>query len=825
MANSQGLGTEPGGWTWDLESAWLNDPLELDTHEYCPEIYHLRGFENDTFEYPDLGQCQDPISPRTPRLKITETQERLLMDWVDRSPEPYPTKEEKVNLASLTDMSVGQLDSWFSRLRQRKLQRVEPPASTDPTFQTVVQQPAERGNHTRFLDQIGGSGPHFRQPCESPRSVYLHDRDKIDSIDELYTDSRPFLRAGSLDTNLGCTSADGRIPSPRALSLPLEFGLGHTRCLSSRGLVRHDSALSLEALASLDGASWSLSNAEEIAKQDLPLLARGIPVEPRPKAGCVESWLEGLGVSEQCLSDHNTDPPSCRSFAPVTDDAQHASFSSPSLAALATVSNHVPKARSSSDNGSSNGSAASASSYLSFGPRKGRRLAFKSPTMFDRNNWDATSGDAALDRRPKSPLLFVDMRKSRPERERLPDPLWPQRPSHSTRPDHEAPSGDDEQPCAKRQKQTATKFACTFCQRPYSNRFTWERHEKSAHVAGDLWICGDTLSRETSQDCPICATGGIRRAIGECGHRFPECLRRPRGARTFYRRDALKQHLKVFHCKNQSWPEQTVPLHLDGWRARSSPAATSLVCHFCCYQPRNWEARVQHLTSHFEIGMDLSQWKASSPNTLARPPGGRYLSHEYPANGFLANASLRETVTRLPETNGMKRIDANVCTHCRRLGIDCSGHGDPLVQKCASCVQRNLECDSKNKPRHHAYSSLAYSYTVCPLCNLIFWEKAKLRHHCRALHTVAIIQHMQDHPGKMLRCPFCREEGAPNINLDPASVYCHMTEHPSPGVDGTRCPLCLCSATWAEFNRHVMECITGMFVAQAEEWGCHAFYI
>lgn len=827
MANPEGLGTEPGDWAWDLDAAWLNEPMELDTYELCPQVYHLIGFENETYNHTDLARHQNPIPPQTRRLKITESQERLLMDWVDRNPEPYPTKQEKVNLASLTDISATQLDSWFSRLRQRKLQRVERPVPTNSTGQTVAQLSSDHGNHTRLLDQVNESRPGFRHSCVSFQSVDLHGRENIDFLDEFSRYSRPFLRGGSLDTNIGCTTPDGRIPSPRATSLPLRFGLDHTRVLSSHALVECDGALSLEALASLHGGSWSLTTTEETLEQILPLPAQSICLEPRTTTVCVDSWLQGLEASEHCLSDHNTGPPSSHAFTTMTEDAQDSSLSPSPLDVLSAASNHFPEARKGSDNGSSNGSAASASSYLSFGPRKGRRVAFKTPPIFDRSTLDGTSGDATLDRPPMSAALFVGMQENRSERELLSASYWSQRPSYSTRPDHEAP-GDEEHPFAKRQKQMATKYVCTFCQRSYSNRFTWERHEKSAHIAGDLWICGDTLSMEALQDCPICATGGILHSIGECGHRFPECLRRPKGARTFYRRDALKQHLKVFHCKNQAWPKQTVPLHLDVWRVHSSPAATSLVCRFCCYQPRNWEARVQHITSHFEVGMDLSEWKASSPNSLSRPSDGRYLFHTYPANGFLANDLSKDrrigTVVRLPENDVMNRADTKVCTDCERLGIDFLGYSNPLVSKCASCVQRNLVCSSKDKPGDRVCSSPGDSYTVCPLCNLIFWEKAALRYHCRALHTVAIIQHMQDHPTKMFRCPFCKED-TPTIALDPTGVYCHMMGHPLPGVDSTRCPLCRCSVLWAESNKHVMECITDMFVDDAEEWGCHAFYI
>ncbi|KAK7964521.1 hypothetical protein PG988_011495 [Apiospora saccharicola] len=617
------------------------------------------------------------------RFRISEEQKMHLLDWISRNPEPYPTSEDKANLARITGMTVAQISSWFSRLRQRKLQRVKPSVE-------------------------GQSYQHI--------SNFQH---------ELGVTHKPFLRSSSLEPDAKPACHDGR--GAQSLS----FGI-------------LDGTFSLEAVASLRSDLRPLpalvGDTSQPSLINFPSVQSLLP-PPRSKRLCVETWLESLDSPELSLHGQlDLLPDRGRVATPdldFLDKIRALRQNIPDEEDIARWQKLLDKVNmseasifeASSDRASSNGSARSGSSYTSLGARQGRKL----------------------DLQPVKPTAVI----------------------------HPITDGETEQPPAKKRKASTPVYPCTVCRSLFSKRYQWERYETSAHFAYERWICGRTMSQDANQDCPICATGDIHRSMLQCGHRFRDCLRKPEANRTFYRRDAIKQHLDGFHCKNQKWPTDTVRLQLDDWKVNSNPTATSLVCHFCCHQPRNYEARIQHISSHFEKGMDISQWKVSSANSLTRPLGGRYISQiTFPANDFSADLlkdPLNQAVINLPNADD------------------------------------------------------GSSWVVCPLCNLIFLEKAALRDHCRSIHAAIIVQHMQDHPGITMRCPVCKEQDAPSIALDPTNVCYHMLEqHPFKDEVSTECPLCRCSVSWEDESylyKHVMECITDMFVGEAETWGCHAFYI
>ncbi|KAK7993078.1 hypothetical protein PG991_016257 [Apiospora marii] len=550
------------------EDLLLSDFLDYDGLELDPLLDLPISLENESRGgAKSTAQAANARLPRSHRLRISEEQKRHLTDWTSLNPEPYPTKEEKADLSELTGMTVAQVSSWFSRLRQRKLQRVNQPISSSPLV------------------------PDVESRAEPP--LDLHARPKSFSFDDDHgADHRLFLQTGSLDISIlhHSDDDDNREPFLRASSLPAAITLHHLRCFSSIPLNKQDGPLSLEAVASLHGEPDSrlkeTTEAHSSFPSHLPRLALPAMLS---KTSYVENWIRNIGCSHPSpANDSNVQPNSVQ--VPLTagvrdldvqgdqssttsgtadDNIMERHFSRSPLEAPVGVSDHGSNAGTTSDYASSHGSAGSASSYISLGPRQGRRVAFvdQSTTPLKRK----ASEDAA------------------------------------------------KQPSAKRRKKTTTptvKWVCSFCQRVFSTRFTWQRHEKSAHLTPDRWICGYSLWEDASLDCPICATGGIRQPLGSCGHRFPECLRRPEGARTFYRRDALTQHLKVFHCKDQKWPQQIAPLHLDEWVIHSEPALAALVCPFCGFQAPNWEARVKHIAKHYESGLNLAVPVSSGPGSF-----------------------------------------------------------------------------------------------------------------------------------------------------------------------------------------------------------------
>ncbi|KAI0435531.1 hypothetical protein F4803DRAFT_574546 [Xylaria telfairii] len=55
------------------------------------------------------------------RTIINDRQKSILTKWVASNPEPYPSKEDKISLANSTGLTVKQINGWFMRIRQRKL--------------------------------------------------------------------------------------------------------------------------------------------------------------------------------------------------------------------------------------------------------------------------------------------------------------------------------------------------------------------------------------------------------------------------------------------------------------------------------------------------------------------------------------------------------------------------------------------------------------------------------------------------------------------------------------------------------------------------------
>ncbi|KAI0141530.1 hypothetical protein GGR57DRAFT_405786 [Xylariaceae sp. FL1272] len=88
----------------------------------------------------------DPRSSEGPpkkvhRLAIDERQKDILTTWIAGNPEPYPSRKEKITLASSTGLSVDQISGWFTRTRQRALKRVEPAALEMPPATTTSPVP------------------------------------------------------------------------------------------------------------------------------------------------------------------------------------------------------------------------------------------------------------------------------------------------------------------------------------------------------------------------------------------------------------------------------------------------------------------------------------------------------------------------------------------------------------------------------------------------------------------------------------------------------------------------------------------------------------
>jgi hypothetical protein len=83
-------------------------------------------------------------------------------------------------------------------------------------------------------------------------------------------------------------------------------------------------------------------------------------------------------------------------------------------------------------------------------------------------------------------------------------------------------------------------------------------------------------------------------------HNHKACQEKGREARTFYRKDHLRQHLRLMHaCK-------MIP-SMDSWKAEA-PLIRSR-CGFCGMTFEKWQDRIDHLAKEYRNGRSIKDWK------------------------------------------------------------------------------------------------------------------------------------------------------------------------------------------------------------------------
>lgn len=148
-------------------------------------------------------------------------------------------------------------------------------------------------------------------------------------------------------------------------------------------------------------------------------------------------------------------------------------------------------------------------------------------------------------------------------------------------------------------------FQCTFCTETFRTKHDWQRHEKSLHLSLERWICSPDGPRTVNPEngllsCVFCGEVNPNDAHIE-SHNFLGCTERTLEERTFYRKDHLRQHLKLVHnVKFAQWS-------MDKWRV-ASPEIRSR-CGFCGIVLDSWTIRIDHLAEHFKTGNTMADWK------------------------------------------------------------------------------------------------------------------------------------------------------------------------------------------------------------------------
>lgn len=148
-------------------------------------------------------------------------------------------------------------------------------------------------------------------------------------------------------------------------------------------------------------------------------------------------------------------------------------------------------------------------------------------------------------------------------------------------------------------------YQCTFCTETFKTKHDWQRHEKSLHLSLERWVCAPQGAVVVHPDtrlpsCVFCGAVHPDEAHTEA-HNFSVCQERSPGDRTFYRKDHLRQHLKLVHgVKYAGWA-------MDAWKV-ATPEIRSR-CGFCGIAMDTWTFRTDHLADHFKTGRTMADWK------------------------------------------------------------------------------------------------------------------------------------------------------------------------------------------------------------------------
>jgi Homeobox KN domain/Tc5 transposase DNA-binding domain len=149
---------------------------------------------------------------------------------------------------------------------------------------------------------------------------------------------------------------------------------------------------------------------------------------------------------------------------------------------------------------------------------------------------------------------------------------------------------------------TARMFQCTFCTDSFKTKHDWQRHEKTQHIPLESWTCakyGAVIVTPTSVHCAYCNLENLKSGHLET-HNFQQCMERSIQERTFYRKDHLRQHLRLAHgC--------TFRGQMESWKEEVKDMKSR--CGFCDANFTTWQARVDHIAAHFRAGTKMSTWK------------------------------------------------------------------------------------------------------------------------------------------------------------------------------------------------------------------------
>ena len=154
-----------------------------------------------------------------------------------------------------------------------------------------------------------------------------------------------------------------------------------------------------------------------------------------------------------------------------------------------------------------------------------------------------------------------------------------------------------------KEKEKGRPFQCTFCVDTFHTKFDWMRHEKSKHLNLEKWICCPEGPVEpcAAGHTTICAYCRQPEPTAEHieSHDHSTCVEKGVNARTFLRKDHLRQHLRLVH-------HVKLDPAMEKWVFR--PDVVHSRCGFCDATFDTWDDRAAHLAKHFRDGKQMGEW-------------------------------------------------------------------------------------------------------------------------------------------------------------------------------------------------------------------------
>ncbi|KAF2704399.1 hypothetical protein K504DRAFT_461160 [Pleomassaria siparia CBS 279.74] len=283
-------------------------------------------------------------------------------------------------------------------------------------------------------------------------------------------------------------------------------------------------------------------------------------------------------------------------------------------------------------------------------------------------------------------------------------------------------------------------FQCTFCCDRFKSKYDWSRHEKTLHLSLEKWICAPigeviTIASTGKRKCVYCDTVDPSKEHLET-HHYRACEEKGLEARTFYRKDHLRQHLRLMHdCK--------MTPTMETWK--SEVQLINCRCGFCGVTFTKWQDRVDHLAKEFRNGATMKDWKGcrgldsqvAAHVVNAMPP---YLIANESMSPFPFSASNSSSIkVFLPRSVFMIRRKELTRNKKHNLDLDqtdlefllptdgCPGPVPDANGVFVPYIPGNRTTDGSSPPSHQSYTNVTTSVSPSPHLHATCWEILTLR--------------------------------------------------------------------------------------------------